>query len=129
MPRTAIPAGPARAPKGVAKEHIPLTLPQQTQQQFLRYARQENRSAAAFARLMAMRGLAAYQQNRNVLLEVKVEGAISRQQIRLGLMPDEFAAVESGAEFEQRTRVQFSRLLTLAGLAEYEAEMASKASN
>jgi hypothetical protein len=116
-------AKPQRSPKGVSDLPIPLDMPPTQMDTVIQYAQRENRSKAAFARLLVQRGVAAYQQSPQVLTSVRVDGAMSRRHIGLRLLPDEVAALEAGAERESRSVAAFVRLVALVGLAEYEAEL------
>ncbi|MDZ5456981.1 hypothetical protein [Azohydromonas lata] len=114
---------PQRSPKGVSDLPIALDLPPAQMDLVAKYARGENRTKSAFARLLVKRGLAAYKKNPRVLSSVRVDGATSRRHIGLRLMPDEVADLEEGARKEIRSVALFARLLALVGLAEFEEEL------
>lgn len=121
MPNSDKPMSKQRAPAGVVTaKPILLDLPLEQRQRLDRYAAKEQRSTASFARLLVLRGLAAYEQSPATLTQARSAGAMSGRPVGLRLLPEELSAVEAGAQQEQRAVAAFARLLTLAGLAEYE---------
>jgi hypothetical protein len=117
-----MPTTTADSSTSASHDPIPLRLPLARRADFVAYAKKEKRSHNAFARLLLLRGIAEYQQSPRSITSVVVEGPIDRGFIALRLPPDELTTVTAAAQTDARRVAEFARLMTLLGLALYEAE-------